>query len=133
MSDRTATRTVVQTSSAPAAIGPYSQAIVAGGLVHCSGQVALDPQSGELVGSTAAEQIVQVLKNLDAVLTEAGSGLDRVVKCNVFLADMNDFAAINAIYAESFSGDQPPARATVEVSRLPKDARIEIDCVALVG
>jgi 2-iminobutanoate/2-iminopropanoate deaminase len=126
-------RTVVHTTAAPAAIGPYSQAIVAAGLVHCSGQVALDPEAGELVGSTAAEQTVQVFKNLAAVLAEAGSGLEHVLKCNVYLADMNDFANVNAVYAEHFAGDTPPARATVQVSRLPKDALVEIDCVALVG
>jgi 2-iminobutanoate/2-iminopropanoate deaminase len=123
----------VRTEAAPAAIGPYSQAVVAAGLVHCSGQVALDPRTGELVGRTAAEQAEQVLKNLAAVLEAAGSSLARAVRCTVYLADMDDFAAVNAVYARAFPGDAPPARATVEVARLPKDARVEIDCVALAG
>jgi len=125
-------RTVVNTAAAPAAIGPYSQAVVAAGLVHCSGQVALDPESGELVGTTAEEQAVQVLKNLAAVLAEAGSGLERVLKCTVYLADMGDFGQVNAVYAEHF-GSARPARATVAVAGLPKGARVEIDCVALVS
>ena len=123
----------VQTARAPAAIGPYSQAIVAAGLVHCSGQVALDPATGALVGSGVEQQTRQVLKNLAAVLEAAGSSLAHVVKCTVYLADMNDFAKVNAVYGEHFTGDAPPARATVEVARLPKDARVEIDCVALVA
>jgi 2-iminobutanoate/2-iminopropanoate deaminase len=125
-------RRVVRTAQAPAAIGPYSQAVIAGGLVHCSGQVALDPLTGALVGAGDVEaQAEQVLRNLAAVLA-AGSDLARVLKCTVFLADMNDFAKVNAVYARHFDGGEPPARATVQVSRLPKDALVEIDCVALV-
>jgi 2-iminobutanoate/2-iminopropanoate deaminase len=123
----------IHTQHAPAAIGPYSQAIVAGGLVHCSGQVALDPATGALVAGDVAAQTRRVLANLAAVLAAAGSGFEHVVKCTVYLADMTDFAAVNQVYGEHFPGDAPPARATVEVARLPKDARVEIDCVALVA
>jgi len=126
-------RRPVQTDLAPAAIGPYSQAIVGGGFVHCSGQIPLDPKSGELVGGDVAAQTEQVLKNLGEVLKAAGSSFERVVKCNVYLVDMGDFAAMNGVYAKFFAGDEPPARACVEVRRLPKDVAVEIDCVALVG
>jgi 2-iminobutanoate/2-iminopropanoate deaminase len=123
----------IATAGAPAAIGPYSQAIAAGGLVHCSGQIALDPSSGELVGKDAAEQAERALQNLKAVLEAAGSDLGRVVKCNVYLLRMSDFAAVNAVYGRFFPGDAPPARATVAVAELPRGAQVEIDCVALVG
>lgn len=123
---------IVSTPEAPAAIGPYSQAVVALGLVHCSGQIALDPQSGELVGSDVETQARQVFKNLRAVLAAAGASTDSVLKCNVFLADMGDFPRVNALYEQVFDGPQPPARATVAVKTLPKNALIEIDCVALV-
>lgn len=126
-------RRVVSTPSAPAAIGPYSQAIVAAGLVHCSGQVALDPETMTVVEGDVVVQTERVLENLSAVLEAAGSSLARVVKCNVFLKDMGDFAAMNEVYARFFEGDEPPARACVEVARLPKDVRVEIDCVALAG
>jgi len=128
MSDRTS----VSTDSAPAAIGPYSQGIVGAGLVHCSGQIAMDPATGEVVGDDAATQAEGALRNLQAVLEAAGSSLDKVVKCNVFLVDMGEFAQVNEVYARYFKGDSPPARATVEVSGLPKGALFEIDCVALV-
>lgn len=121
----------IQTSHAPAAIGPYSQAIVHGGLVYCSGQIALDPGGAGLVGETAAEQAVQVLGNLAAVLDAAGSGLDQVVKTTVFLRDMADFPAVNEAYAAAF-GDHRPARATVAVAGLPMDVRVEIDAIARV-
>jgi len=124
-------RRIVKTPSAPAAIGPYSQAVVAGGLVHCSGQIALDPQTGALIEGGVEAQAEKVLTNLSAVLEAAGTSLARVLKCNVYLADMNDFAAINAIYGRFFAGDEPPARATVQVAGLPKSALIEIDCIAL--
>ena len=123
----------VSTSDAPAAIGPYSQAVVGGGLVHCSGQIALDPASGALVGADAAAQAERALTNLGAVLRAAGSGLERVLKCNVYLADMGDFAAVNAVYARFFPAAPAPARATVAVKTLPKNALVEIDCVALLG
>lgn len=126
-------RRIVKTSKAPAAIGPYSQAVVAGGFVHCSGQIALDPETGELVPGDLAAQVERVLKNLKAVLEASGSGLARVVKCTVYLADMADFGAFNAVYARYFEGAEPPARATVAVAGLPKGARVEIDCLATVG
>lgn len=126
-------RTAIATESAPAAIGPYSQAIRAGDLLFCSGQVALDPRTGEIVGpGDVAVQTRQVLDNLGAVLAAGGAGWDTVVKTTIYLADMNDFATVNAIYAERFA-EAPPARATVEVSRLPKDVRVEIDAIALVA
>jgi len=122
---------VVHTDSAPKAIGPYSQAIVANGFVFCSGQVALDPATGALDPGYIDGQTRQALANLKAVLEAAGSSLSRVVKTTVYLTNMNDFAAMNAVYAEVFAG-HAPARATVEVSRLPKDALVEVDAVALV-
>jgi len=119
------------TPSAPAAIGPYSQAIVAGGFVHCSGQIALDPATGALVPGDVSAQAERVLANLAAVLAAAGSSLARAVKCTVYLKNMSDFAAVNAVYARHFPGDSPPARATVAVAELPKGALVEIDCTAL--
>ncbi len=124
--------TIVTTPHAPVAIGPYSQAVVHGGFVFCSGQIPTDPETGVLVEGDVGAQTRRVLRNLDAVLQAAGSGRRRVVKTTVFLCDMNDFAAMNAAYAEFF-GDARPARATVAVAGLPKGARVEIDCVALVG
>jgi 2-iminobutanoate/2-iminopropanoate deaminase len=123
---------VIATHSAPQAIGPYSQAIAAGGFVFTSGQIPLDPATGEFVPGGIAEQTGQVLRNLSAVLEAAGTGLDRVVKTTVYLADMNDFAAMNEVYKGFFGGDAP-ARSTVEAARLPRDARVEIDAVALAG
>jgi 2-iminobutanoate/2-iminopropanoate deaminase len=126
-------RKIISTPGAPGAIGPYSQAVVAGGVVHCSGQIALDPESGALVGEgDVVAQAERALTNLCAVLEAAGSGPEQVLKCNVFLKDMGDFAAVNEVYGRTFSGEEPPARACVEVSRLPKDVLVEIDCVALV-
>ncbi|MEM9799673.1 MAG: RidA family protein [Planctomycetota bacterium] len=125
-------RTAVHTPNAPDAIGPYNQAIVAGGLVHCSGQIALDPKTMEIVTGDVADQAEQVMKNLGAVLEAAGSGFDRAVKCTIYLHDMDDFGIVNEIYGRAFEGFEPPARATVQVSRLPKDVLVEIDCVALV-
>lgn len=121
---------IVSTDKAPGAIGPYSQAVVTGGFVFCSGQIPIDPATGEFVSNDVAEQTDQVLKNLSAVLEAAGSGLDGVVKTTVFLADMNDFAAMNEVYGEYFS-ENKPARATVQAARLPRDARVEIECVAV--
>lgn len=123
-------KTIV-TPDAPAAIGPYSQAVVANGLAFCSGQIALDPRTGQVVDGAVAEQTRQVLANLRAVLEAAGSSLDRVVRCTVYLKSMDDFQAMNTVYAEVF-GDTRPARATVEVSRLPRDVRVEIDAIGLV-
>ena len=122
---------IVQTDSAPKAIGPYSQAIKAGGFLFVSGQIPIDPQSGQFVPGGIAEQTEQVLKNLSAVLKAAGSGLDRVVKATVFLADMDEFVAMNQVYGKYFPSN-PPARATVEVARLPRDARVEIDVISLI-
>lgn len=121
----------VHSDAAPAAIGPYSQAIVHGGLVYCSGQIALDPVSGALLEGDVQAEARLVLKNLSAVLKAAGSGLDQAIKVTVFLKDLSDFAAVNQVYAEAF-GDHRPARACVEVARLPRDVRVEIDCVAAV-
>lgn len=120
---------VIATADAPGAIGPYSQAIKAGGLIFCSGQIPIDPATGEFVSGGVAEQTEQVLKNLDAVLKAAGSGFENVIKTTVFLADMNDFTAVNDVYSRYFS-ENKPARATVQAARLPRDARIEIDCIA---
>jgi reactive intermediate/imine deaminase len=115
-------------------VGPYNQAVLAGGLLFCSGQIALDPASGQMVGGGDVEaETRQVLRNLEAVLRAAGSTPARVVRTTVFLADLADFAAVNAIYAETFGEGVSPARACVEVAALPKGARVEIDCIALVG
>jgi 2-iminobutanoate/2-iminopropanoate deaminase len=124
------TLNTVATDKAPKAIGPYSQAIVADGIVYTAGQVALDPQTGELVGSTVAEQTDQALKNIAAVLVAAGSSLGQVVKTTVYLADMADFAAMNEVYARHFGGHRP-ARSTVQAAGLPKGARVEIDAIAI--
>jgi 2-iminobutanoate/2-iminopropanoate deaminase len=120
---------IISTENAPKAIGPYSQAVVWNGLVFLSGQIALDPASGQLVDGGIAEQTVRVLENLKAVVEAAGSDLDHVLKTTVFLKDMAEFAAMNEIYGRYF-GANPPARATVEAARLPRDVRVEIECVA---
>jgi 2-iminobutanoate/2-iminopropanoate deaminase len=125
-------RQIIKTGEAPQAIGPYSQAVVAGGLVFASGQIPLDPSTGEFVAGGIAEQTEQVLRNLSKVLEAAGTSLARVVKTTVFLADMNDFAAMNEVYGRHFS-EEPPARSTVQAARLPRDARVEIDVIALAG
>lgn len=122
---------VVATTDAPGAIGPYSQAIVANSVVYTSGQIPIDPQTGEFVEGGTAEQTEQVLRNLAAVLQAAGSSLARVVKTTVFLADMSDFAEMNDVYARHFTSE-PPARSTVQAARLPRDARVEIEAIALV-
>ena len=124
-------RQVVKTGKAPEAIGPYSQAIKAGGFVFVSGQIPIDPETGQFVSGGIAEQTRQVMKNLAAVLDAAGSDLQLVVKTSVFLADMEEFAAMNEVYGKFF-GDEPPARATVQAARLPRDARVEIEAVALL-
>ena len=121
----------VSTDKAPAAIGPYSQAVACGDLVFCSGQIPLDPQTGEMVGDEIVAQTTQALANLGEVLKASGSSRDRVVKTTVLLADMNDFAQMNAVYAEFF-GEHKPARAAFQVSRLPKDALVEIEAVAKI-
>jgi len=121
---------IIQTEHAPAAIGPYSQAVKTNGLVFASGQIPIDPSSGQFVEGGIREQTHQVIKNLAAVLEAAGSGLNRVIKTTVFLADMQEFAAMNEVYGEFFQ-HEPPARATVEAARLPRDARVEIEAIAL--
>ena len=123
---------IIQTEGAPKAIGPYSQAIKAGGFVFASGQIPLDPATGQFVSGGISEQTRQVMKNLTAVLEAAGSGLDQVVKTTVFLADMEEFAAMNEVYA-TFFPSEPPARATVQAARLPRDAKVEIEVIARVG
>ena len=124
-------RKVISTERAPGAVGPYSQAIVAGGFVWCSGQIPLDPATGQLVQGEIEEETRQVLTNLRAVLDAAGSSMDRVVRATVYLADLTDFERVNAVYAESF-GEQPPARVCIEACGLPKGARVEIDAIAEV-
>ncbi len=122
-------REIISTEDAPGAIGPYSQAIKAGGMVYCSGQIPIDPVTGEFVSHEVAEQTEQVLKNLEAVLKAANTSLANVVKTTVFLADMSDFAVMNEVYARFFN-ENKPARATVQAARLPRDAKVEIDCIA---
>jgi len=126
-------RTVIRTEAAPAPFqgAPYSQAIRAAGLVFVAGQVGLEPGHGELVGDGVAEQTEQVFDNLQAILEEAGSGLDRIVKTTVFLADFDDFQAMNEVYGRRI-GESPPARATVQVSKLPSGAKVEIEAIAVV-
>lgn len=124
------TFTIVATDRAPGAIGPYSQAIATDMLVFTAGQIALDPASGAVVGQTVAEQTERVLKNLAGVLEAAGSGLGRVVKTTVYLADMADFPAMNEVYAKHF-GQHKPARSTVAAAGLPKGVRVEIDAIAV--
>lgn len=123
-------KVIIQTDRAPQAIGPYSQAVKIDGLVFLSGQIPIDPATGEFVPGGIKEQTRQVLKNLTAVLVAAGSSLDRVVKTTVFLLDMQEFGAMNEVYGEFFKVE-PPARATVQAARLPRDARVEIEVIAL--
>lgn len=125
-------RDAISTREAPGAIGPYSQAIRAGDFLFVSGQIPIDPSTGALVDGGIGEQTHRVLKNLDAILRAAGTSFNRVVKTTVYLADMGEFTAMNAIYAEYFPAPAP-ARATVQVARLPRDVRVEIDVTAYVG
>ncbi|KAB1640443.1 RidA family protein [Ellagibacter isourolithinifaciens] len=122
----------ISTTSAPAAIGPYAQGNIAGGLLFASGQIPLDPETGEIVGSTIEEQTAQVMKNVAAILEAAGTDFDHVVKTTCFLNDMNDFAAFNAEYAKSF-GEVRPARSAVAVEKLPKGALVEVEVIAEVN
>jgi 2-iminobutanoate/2-iminopropanoate deaminase len=126
---------IIRTDQAPAPVGPYNQAIAASGLmVFVAGQIALDPQSGAIVGEgDVSQQAEQVMANLSAILVASGAKFEDVVKTTVFLADMNDFAAVNAVYATYFEESTAPARACVQVSRLPKDVLVEIDCIAVIG
>ena len=121
---------IISTENAPKALGPYSQAIKAGGFVWCSGQIPIDPAVNAVTATTIEDQTRQAITNLRNVLEAAGSGLDKVVKTTVFISDMNNFAALNAVYAELF-GDAKPARSCVEVARLPKDVMVEIEAVAV--
>ena len=126
--------TAITTSSAPAPVGPYNQAVLAGGWLYCSGQIPLDPATGEMVGDgDVAAETRQVLSNLQAVLNEAGAKPADVVRTTVFLADLADFQTVNGIYAEVFGEGVSPARACVQVAALPKGSRVEIDCVAWLG
>ncbi|HBQ59821.1 MAG TPA: reactive intermediate/imine deaminase [Balneolaceae bacterium] len=117
------------TNKAPAAIGPYSQATSHNGILYCSGQIPLNPETMEIVGETAAEQAEQVMKNLGAVLEEAGTDFSKVLKCSIFLANMDDFSSVNEVYAARFETD-PPARETVAVKTLPKNVLVEVGCIA---
>jgi 2-iminobutanoate/2-iminopropanoate deaminase len=123
---------IIKTERAPNAIGPYSQAVRAGGFIFCSGQIPFDPETGEFVPGGIQEQTEQVLRNLMAVLEAAGSSLERVVKTTVFLSNLNDFGAMNEVYARFFD-ENCPARSTIEAGRLPRDARVEIEVIALAG
>jgi 2-iminobutanoate/2-iminopropanoate deaminase len=127
------TRNIIATDKAPKAIGPYNQGVrFSGELIFTAGQIPTDPQTGAIVGTTMAEQTEQALKNLSAVLEAGGSSFKNVIKVTVFLKNMNDFAAMNDVYARYFTSE-PPARSAVEVARLPKDVLVEIECLALVG
>ncbi len=123
-------RQVIATNGAPKAIGPYSQAIRANGLIFVSGQTPIDPSTQQLISGTLGEQTERVLRNIEAILQQAGSSMAKIVRCGVFLKDMNDFAAMNEVYAKFFPSD-PPARSTVQAARLPKDCQVEIDAIAL--
>lgn len=126
------TRKVIQTNTAPAPVGPYNQAIATSEMLFVAGQIPLDPATRELVGGEdVSQQTKQVMANLKAILTAGGSDFSQVVKTTVFLADMNDFATVNAVYAQYFDEATAPARACVEVARLPKDVKVEIDCIAV--
>lgn len=123
---------IVSTDKAPQAIGPYSQAVVWNGLAYLSGQIPLDPSTGQLIEGEVAAQTERVIENLKAVLEAAGSSLGRVLKTTVYLKSMDDFPKMNEVYGRYFS-ENPPARATVEAARLPRDVRVEIDCIAIAG
>lgn len=125
-------REIISTSSAPSAIGPYSQAVRAGDTLYCSGQIPIDPATGLVRRVSVDDQTKQVLENLKAVLAAAGYALTDIVRCTVYVSDMENFGQINAVYGRYFPSD-PPARATVEVSRLPKDVDVEISCIAVKG
>ena len=120
---------VISTDKAPAALGPYSQAIRANGMIYCSGQIPINPVTGAIEAVSIEDQTAQAISNLRSVLEKAGSALSKVVKTTVFIKDMNDFAALNKVYAEMF-GDTKPSRSCVEVARLPKDVLVEIECIA---
>ena len=121
---------IINTTNAPAPIGPYSQAVMANGVLYTSGQIAIDPRNGELVISSIEAETEMVMKNIEAVLVEADLGFTNIVKCSIFISDMNNFSKINAVYAKYFD-ENPPARETVEVARLPKDVNVEISFIAI--
>lgn len=123
-------RQVISTDNAPKAIGPYSQAIRANGLIFVSGQTPIDPATQQLVNGSIGEQTERVLRNIEAILTQAGSSMAKVVRCGVFLKDMNDFTAMNEVYGKFFKSE-PPARTTIQAARLPKDCMVEVDAIAL--
>ena len=125
------TKKIVATNSAPAAIGPYSQAVMHNGLVYCSGQIALNPDTMEIVGEDAKSQAQQVMKNLAEVLRAAGSDFSKVIKCSIFLDSMDDFGVVNEVYGAFFT-ENPPARETVAVQTLPKEVLVEISCIASI-
>ena len=125
------TKKIVATNSAPAAIGPYSQAVIHNGLVYCSGQIALNPDTMEIVGEDAKSQALQVMKNLAEVLRAAGSDFSKVIKCSIFLDSMDDFGVVNDVYGAFFT-ENPPARETVAVQTLPKNVLVEISCIASI-
>lgn len=124
-------RSIIKTSSAPAALGPYSQAVKAGNLLFCAGQLGLDPATGELVAGGVEAQAAQAMKNLAAVLEAGGSSFGQVVKTVIFLANMSDFATVNAVYGRAYEGLEPPARSTIQVAALPKGGLVEIEMIAL--
>ena len=126
----TVARSIVKTRMAPAAIGPYSQGLFAGDTLYCSGQIGIDPESGRLVDGTIEEETERVLENLGAVLQAAGLNYDSVVRCTVYLTDIDDYAAVNEVYARYFS-ETPPSREAVQVTALPREARVEISCIAV--
>lgn len=123
---------IIKPAHAPTPVGPYNQAVVAGNLVYTSGQIAIDPVTNQVVNGTITEQTQLVITNLRAVLEGAGSSLDKVIKTTVFLKNMNDFSAMNAVYSQYFNADTAPARSTIEIARLPKDLLVEIEAVAMV-
>ena len=124
---------IIETKNAPAPVGPYNQAIVANGILYCSGQIAINPATGDLVLDNIKAETEQVMKNMAAVLKEANSSFEQVIKCTIFMKDMNDYAAINEIYAKYFDNATAPAREAVEVANLPKFVNVEISCIALVN
>lgn len=131
ISQTQSTKKIVATNSAPAAIGPYSQAVIHNGLVYCSGQIALNPDTMEIVGEDAKSQAQQVMKNLAEVLRAAGSDFSKVIKCSIFLDSMDDFGVVNKVYGAFFT-ENPPARETVAVQTLPKNVLVEISCIASI-
>jgi 2-iminobutanoate/2-iminopropanoate deaminase len=122
---------VIRTNKAPQAIGPYSQAVAYNDVMYCSGQIGIDPETGDMAGDDVETQARQVMKNMQCVLEEAGSGFDSVLKCSIFMADMDDFSVVNEIYG-AFFPENPPARETVAVKTLPKNCKVEISCIASV-